>query len=326
MRRRLLIWWLSSACLWAGDAAVVVKRAQYYGLSDASAAVAVSTNLFLVADDEVNTLCLYSTEAADLPLATFDLSSFLEVEGKFPEADLEGAARIGDRAFWIGSHGANRSGKERLSRCRLFAVDIGLKGSQVTVTPVGRPYAHLLEQLESDPRFQRFHFQRAARRPPKEPGGLAIEGLAATPEGGLLIGFRNPLFHGRALIIPLLNPNEVIAGRRPRFGSEMQVDLGGLGVRDLAFWKGQYVILAGPTGLGSPFRLYEWQGARSPAKPFASIDWGDLSPEAIIIYPDRGLQELQILSDDGQRLIGGVPMKKVENRQEKSFRSIWVRP
>jgi hypothetical protein len=34
------------------------------------------------------------------------------------------------------------------------------------------------------------------------PGGLNIEGLAATPDGQLLIGFRNPLSEGKALLLP----------------------------------------------------------------------------------------------------------------------------
>ena len=62
-------------------------------------------------------------------------------------------------------------------------------------------------------------------------GGFNIEGLASTPEGALLIGLRNPLRHGRALLVPLLNPDEVIEGGRARFGAPVELDLQQRGIR-----------------------------------------------------------------------------------------------
>ena len=51
---------------------------------------------------------------------------------------------------------------------------------------------------------------------------------------------------------------------------------------------------------------------------------GDYTPEAIVIYPQTGLRELQILSDYGNRAIDGVPGKEVTDRSKKKFRSFWV--
>jgi hypothetical protein len=56
--------------------------------------------------------------------------------------------------------------------------------------------------MDRDPRLRRFHLAAAAHRPAEAPDGLNIEGLAATPAGSLLIGFRNPLPGGRALARP----------------------------------------------------------------------------------------------------------------------------
>src|SRR5438874_5294174 len=89
----------------------LVRPAKYSGMADASGAVAVNSNLFLVADDEENKLRLYRSNQGGAPIKEFDLDAFLEVRGKTLEADLEGGARIGDRAFWIGSHGRNKDGK-----------------------------------------------------------------------------------------------------------------------------------------------------------------------------------------------------------------------
>jgi len=298
----------------------------YQGMADASAAVTVGTNFFIVADDEDNHLRLYHRHRPGAPIKSFDLTEFLEVKGRFLEADIEGGARIGNRAFWIGSHGRNRVGKERFNRCRLFATDIAGEGESVTLTPVGRPYTNLLEDLTKDPRLSQFRLSRAARRAPKEAGALNIEGLAATPGGGLLIGFRNPIPNAQALLVPLLNPNEVVFGATPRLGAPIQIDLGGLGVRDLIHFEGSYLILAGPFHERGPFRLYRWEEGSLRPEIIPSSDFGDAHPEAVLVYPDTGLREIQILSDDGTQLVNGSPAKQTSDRQKRSFRSFWVVP
>ncbi len=302
----------------------LVRPVQYTGMCDASGAIAVSSNLFVVANDEDNILRLYRSDQPGSPLKEFDYSGFLEVQGKFLEADLEGAALIGRRAFWIGSHGRNKEGKERFNRHRFFATDIRINDDDVTLTPAGKPCKRLLGDLLADSRFDQFHFTEAARLAPKEPGALNIEGLSATAEGHLLIGFRNPISAGRALLIPLLNPNEVIEGKPARFDPAVQLDLGGLGIRGIAYCEGSYIIIGGSWHEGGPFRLYRWAGVGVRPEPLTVQHLGDYTPEAIVIYPQTGLRELQILSDDGNRAIDGVPGKEVTDPRKKKFRSFWV--
>ncbi len=313
-----------SLSAWGDDRLLLVRPTQYSGMADASAAVAVSSNLFVVADDEDNILRLYRSDLGGAPIKEFDCSAFLQSEGRYPEADLEGAARLGDRAFWIGSHGRNKDGRERPSRCCLFATGIRAIDGAVTLTPVGRPYRRLLVDLVNDPRFEQLHLTEAARRAPKAPGGLSIEGLSATPEGHLLIGFRNPIPGGNALLIPLLNPNEVIEGKPGRFDPAIRLDLSGFGVGDIAYHRGTYVIIAGSWHEGGPFRFYRWAGVGARPEPLTVEPLGDYTPEAVVIYPQTGLRELQILSDDGNRPIDGVPGKEVKDPRKKNFRSFWA--
>jgi hypothetical protein len=301
----------------------LVRPVRYPGMCDASGAVPVNSNLFLVASDEDNVLRLYKSDQPGHPLKEYDYNQFLGVRGNSLEADLEAAARIGNRAFWIGSHGRNRVGKRRENRDRFFATDIQVLGDEVTLEPVGRPYEKLLDDLIEDPRFAPFHFAEASRLAPKEEWALNIEGLAATPEGGLLIGFRNPIPEGRALIIPMLNPNEVVQGQRVQLGPAIQLDLGGLGIRDMAYFQGTYLIIAGPFNGGSHFQLYSWAGRQARPQPIKVKHLNEYHPEAIIIYPEKGLQEIQILSDDGTRLIQGIPCKEKEPGQQ-GFRSFWL--
>jgi len=285
--------------------------------------VAISSNLFLVADDEDNSLRLYSRDRGGPPIREFDFNAFLEVQGKSPEADLEAGARIGNRAFWIGSHGRNKNGKERSNRCRFFATDISVVNGEVQLTPVGKPYKNLLDDLILDPNFEPFHFADAARLTPKAPDAFNIEGLAATPEGQLLIGFRNPIPQGKALLIPLLNPNAVIEGKTACFGPAILLNLGGLGIRDIAFYKGTYIISAGSFHNGGPCCFYLWSGAGTQPRRLSVAGLKNYNPEALIIYPNRGLNEIQILNDDGKRVVNGVSNLDLPMRS-RTFRSFWL--
>ncbi len=314
----------SMLCARAAERLRIVRPMEYPGLRDASAAVPVSSNLFIVADDENNTLRLYSTDHAGPPLKEFNFDSFLEVARKSPEADLEGAALLGNRAFWIGSHGRNKDGKERPNRHRLFATDVAITNGEVTLTPVGKPCKRLLDDLVRDSRFAEFRLAEASSRAPKEPDALNIEGLSATPEGHLLLGFRNPTPHGKALLIPLLNPNEVIEGKPARFDAAILLDLDGLGIRDMAYFDGAYFIIAGPWHAGGKFQFYRWTGGDSAPQKFEVRHLGDYNPEAIVIYPQTGFHDIQILSDDGNRAVNGVPGKELGDSAPKMFRSFWL--
>ena len=170
----------------------LVRPTRYFGMCDASGAVAVSSNLFIVASDEDNILRLYRADQPGRPVKQFDCNAFLELQGKSLEADLEGAARIGNRAFWIGSHGRNINGKERFNRHRFFATDIGMSDGEVSPHTSRQALQDAAGGSAPDARFARFHLEEASRRTPKDPKALNIEGLAATPEGHLLIRLPQP--------------------------------------------------------------------------------------------------------------------------------------
>lgn len=301
----------------------LIMPSRYPGMCDASGAVPITSNIFAVASDEDNTLRLYHSDQPSHPIKEFNLDAFLQVTGKSLEADLEAAARIGNRAFWIGSHGRNRRGKERQNRDRFFATDITINGDQIELVPVGQPYELLLEDLFEDPRLQRFQLGLAARFAPKEWEALNIEGLSATPDGHLLIGFRNPIPDEKALIVPLLNPNQVVNGQRAKLGPPIQLDLGGRGIRDMAWYEGTYLIIAGSYNGGRDFQLYRWDGQSTAPQKLKVKHLSDYHPEALIIYPGKGFREIQVLSDDGTLKIGGIPCKD-KPPEVQGFRSFWL--
>jgi hypothetical protein len=297
---------------------------RHRGACDTSAGVALDDRHFLVASDEDDVLRVYRNDKEGSPVDTHDMGKFLGgKDGR--EADIEGAARVGEMVYWITSHGRNRKGKKRPSRRRFFATRVvrGKKGFRIE--PVGEPYRDLLKDLVKATVLEPFGLKEASKKPPKEEGGLNIEGLAATPDGQRLwIGFRNPVPEGKALLVPLENPAELLEGKRARLGSPALLDLDGLGFRELEYVRGRdrYVIVAGPPGRGGPFRLYEWSGELEE-EPFCHEDvvFDGLTPEGLVVHGEG--ERIQVLSDDGARKKKGVRCK---DRQPKgqAFRSVWV--
>jgi hypothetical protein len=280
--------------------------------------------LFLVATDEENTLRLYQADAPGPPLKEWGYDLFLRISGKAREADLEGAALVGQRIFWIGSHGRNASGELSPNRKRFFATDITTTSTGVSISPAGKTCETLLEQMIADPRLSTLGLGKGARLAPKAKGGLNIEGLASTPEGHLLIAFRNPVPDGKALLVPLINPSAVTAGARAQFGRPVFLELGGLGIRDIARHEDTYVIIGGPYDGKGKFRLYSWRGPGSLPAEIPTSHFSKFNPEAIVLYNGLGLSAMQILSDDGTQRSGGQRCKDIKDTSKRVFRSFWL--
>jgi hypothetical protein len=291
-------------------------------MCDASAATAIDGDHFLVADDEDNILRIYG-RTGGAPKAQFDLNKFLGSEKKSHEADLEGAAKLGDLNFWIGSHGRNSKAKESPYRQTFFATRSVREGDAWEVKPVGKPYSHLLDDLLADGRLAKYGLKAAAELAPKTEGALNIEGLTGTPEGHLLIGFRNPLPEGKSIVVPLLNPKEVVDGARAKLGPPLELDLGGLGIRSLGYYKGRYLIIAGSFDDQRKPQLFEWTGGKDAPKPLAGVALAGLNPEGLT-FRDGEKERYLLLSDDGTVPVDGKDCKKLKEPQLKSFRGTWL--
>jgi hypothetical protein len=335
----------------------------FHGASDASAAVSVNDNMVVVADDENNILRIYDVNKGGSPVGSFDMTSFLDIEPNHPEADIEGATKVGQRIYWITSHGRNKNGKLRPNRYRFFATDLIVEGHNVKLCPAGRPYKRLAQGLLKIPTARRLGLDQATQfgvelkkkereklAPKKE--GLNIEGLCASPDGKTLyIGFRNPRPKDRqsgrakAIVIPLLNPDRIIEhGEKPVFGEPMLWVLNGLGIRGMEysfFQKTFYIIAGDPDGNGG-FALYRWLGkVESPPelRRELNFDRSEFTPETLIPFHKSG--RLLMLSDDGTLIVkvagewecmkgeyrkdGTTLNKYLANPAKKTFRGIWLK-
>lgn len=297
------------------------------GMCDASGAVGLSDRLFVVADDEDNVLRVYDAVAGGGPVASSDLSLALGVPFKGKkrprarEVDLEAGARIGERAYWLTSHGRNKKAKLAPERLQLFATTTPADGEAIALA--GQPYDRLLDDLIAEPSLASFGLRAAAELAPKEPGGFNLEGLTARPDGGALLGFRNPIPGGRALLVPLDNLDGMIGGgETARFGPPVQLDLGGRGVRGILWWRDRYLVIGGAAGEGGGSAQYRWAGGAAPARQIA-IDVSGYNPEGFFGPADR--DEVLLVSDDGSRLVDGVPCKELDDPAKKQFRGLWLR-
>ena len=301
----------------------------FTGMCDASGAVPLSDSRFVVADDEDNVLRVYDVEQGGAPLLRADVSAGLKLPLKrkkkkpgsvpvAPEADIEAATRIGDRAYFMTSHGRNSSGKLKPERLRFFATTAPDNGE---IEVVGEPYDKLLADLLADTRLASFELSKAAELAPKEPGGLNLEGMTERKEGGVWLGFRNPVPEGRALLVPLLNPEELVAGKRARFGEPVKLDLGGLGVRSLSSYRDRYLVVAGPFDQGATSRLFIWDGG-TKAEPLEGISLDGFNPEGFFT-PERR-ERIMLLSDDGTVEVNGTECKRLKDPAQKRFRGLWV--
>ena len=329
----------------------------YRGMSDASAAVAVSEKMFIVADDENNVLRVYKTDVSGLAVFSYDLTQFLDIEPEHPEADIEGAAMIGDRIYWITSHGRNKDGKMRPNRYRFFATSVKVQNEKVSIRPIGKPCRTLAHNLVKSAGGIRLELERATRfdaanltkqqrknlAPKKE--GLNLEGLCASPDGKTIyIGFRNPRPHSKAIIVPLKNARQIIERAEPPiFGLPILWDLGGLGIRSMEYSRCHkaYFIVAGPHNEGPGFALYRWSGEKDRPPTLVrelNPDESSFNPEALVTFKNSA--RFLLLSDNGSLAInvsdasecmegklskdGKCLNKYLTDQNKKHFRAIWL--
>ena len=297
------------------------------GACDASGAASLGGGRIAVADDEDNRLRVYDSSTAGPPVEIVDTRPHLaDARGKHPEMDLEAAATVGTRVYWIASHSRKKSGKRARSRLRLFATDLrrGESGA-ATLAVVGRPYELLLEDLVTAPALARFDLAAAAARPPNQPGGLNIEGLTDIPgTGHLLLAFRSPVPGARAILVPILNPSGMVErGEAAELGRPVELDLSGRGVRSIVSWGGVYWIVAGSPHGRAESRLYRWNGSGAP-QWISTVRFGELNPEALAEVSVGARTGLLVLSDDGERDMGDGPCKHVKMDAAKQFRGMWL--
>jgi hypothetical protein len=301
-------------------------QTQYHSrCCDGSAGVALDDQYFLVANDENNVLRVYERKGRQEPVTQVDFRKFLDLKKKDQESDIEGMALIDSTVYVIASHSRSKDGDKEKGRRQLFAVQFDLTGDQPNLHPLGEPYTKLHKRLEELHSIPGLDWERAGDLDGDDLGALNIEGLSSTPDGELMIGFRTPVHRDKAILLPVRNPMEVIQGLEPIFGAPILLNLGGTGIRGLEQFAGTYLIATeSDTGKTYP-QLFSWDGQSPHARRLFVALPQNFNPESVLLFPDTGLSEIHVLSDDSNRDIGSASCSEVEDIERRRFRRIILR-
>lgn len=283
------------------------------GMSDASAPIALDSNYFIVGDDELNILNVYSRKQSGMRVKSFEYSSWLSlpVPSK-PEIDLEAGTQSlkkSGRIYWMGSMSNGKAPFDgKPNRDRLFATDVTGTGPGTSFTVKG--FTAIRDSLIAwgDANGYNFTASAAAGVDSKLPNGFAAEGMVFAPDSTTMyIALRAPLVpisaRKNALIAPIKNfeswYNDGAPATGPKFGTPIELNLGGRGIRDIMRTnEGAYIILAGNVGGGTlTGAIYKWSGKQTDTAILVTEHPGDsLNWEGLVA---NGAGGLQIITDNG---------------------------
>jgi hypothetical protein len=316
----------------------------FSGMCDASAVVVLDQDQILVAQDERNTAAVYDFATGGAPTQELPLGPLLFVRepkdaaASKPEADLEGLARAGDLLFFVASNGRDSKGAIDLNRHRIGSGVLAKGPSGWTIAPqdglAAFMHTNLRDVLGSVPDIATsIGTKEKDDTLAPEKGGLNIEGLAALPDGTLMIGLRSPTPNGQALVV------RARAATWPCHVDDadlFRLDLGGSGVRSID-WDDdhkRYVIVAGPSGSSGDFALYTWGGAaEKPTKLSVALPAGFRAEglaltangtRAILVSDDGDVPVTGDCKDGKANPDGTCPCKHLEKAEKKSFQALRV--
>lgn len=219
--------------------------------------LAVVGNYLLIGSDEGNHIQVLEKISASVYKVA---AKPVQLADEATETDVEGIAASGDRVYVVGSHSTKRkkvkkNKTRKKNRKRMKEVEHEESRDQVFELKVDpqsggvKPESSmsLVDNIRQDELLKLF-----VDIPSKE-NGIDIEGIAADGDK-LFFGFRGPILRGN--YVPVMIRQRSSPSHELRF-----VNLGGLGIRDMARVKDGFLILAGPMGDGpGSYSLYFWTG------------------------------------------------------------------
>jgi hypothetical protein len=266
-------------------------------LYEPSAVVALQgQGIVIFEDDGSEMISLHSVVKDDLGLT---LEKQHSTAMDLDVTDIEGAASgAGGTVFAIASHSLNKKGQRSDKREQLVQLkvndelDVGLHGN------VGMRDAIVGELLKIDPAL-------ADRE-----DDINIEGLCFSKAGGtLMIGFRGPLYKGKAIVLLLENPYEITSDSfTAKFSAKpLLLDLGGTGVRALAYSdsSGEYFFVSEVETKKKKMRprLWAWGGGKEHIA--VRMDVPGLKKlkniEGLTFFKTQGEDKVLFVCDDGNK-------------------------
>lgn len=309
------------------DATIDTNTTRFHnGSSDGSTAIAIDEDYMWVADDENQTIRLFDRNSSGSAIYSKNFNNDL---GSDVEIDIEGSFRNGNTLFWMGSHTTQE-------RSVIFSTTETGSGASATLEFSGI-YSDLREDLiawdDNDGHGKGSGFYGFTN-------GFEIEGLSADPNNpnGAYLGFRAPLVDGKALIVPVTNFQTIVSPNptpnSSTFGAPIELDLEGHSIRSIECNSNGCLIVAGPSGTVTDFRLFTWTGNDADAPELRAVDLAAQasvsSIEGIVELPNGDFlgsngdaKEVQLIVDTGtfDYYGDGSEAKDLPNSEWKKFRS-----
>lgn len=275
-----------------------------------SAVAAEGRLLFTGSDEGRGAECFEERSGGYVLKRRLDLGKLFRDMPKKGEADLE-ALDFADGRLWLtGSHCVVRpkrkgapsqdSFERQPSRHLLGSVKIDKTGRARRKSAAALPFTgkrSLRNILKRDP-----HVRPFVDLPTKE-NGLDVEGIVVVG-GRLYLGLRGPVIATKAVILDM--PAKTAFARPGKRMRKHFLDLGGLGVRDLAHRGGDILILAGPvTSTGGPFRLFRWKRKKDVATLVHEWKLKEENPEGICFLERGGRPGVLMLYDSPKERVHG---------------------
>ncbi|XAZ19548.1 DUF3616 domain-containing protein (plasmid) [Sinorhizobium sp. B11] len=220
---------------------------------------------------------------------------------KIKEADTEGISFSDGIFYLVGSHGRNKEGNKgdpryfayRVPATALKGGDLGSEDDISHSVEVSSRLEEILKQKKA---------LKDANKLAPEKGGTNIEGIAVLGDK-FFVGFRGPLLDGEA-VIGEASVKEIFDGAPGDFELH-PVDLGkGQAVRDLAAYKNDVLILAGPQDRdGGKAAVYKWTPGGEAVK-LAELDPAgspDRQPETLMVLETSEDAVRCLVFDDGDK-------------------------
>lgn len=299
------------------DLAITDVTHYHQGTAQASAGVALDDTTMIVANDSDQRLSIYLRNQSSAPLATFDITDNLELskdkDGSVQSVNIESAAKVGNRQYWLGSHSNDSRGNPAPNTYRLFATEVAGQGANAQLSFIGH-YDDLFDDLDQWGDAYNYRFQRTINRGtrPINDNGFKIEGFTIAPDGQTAyIGMRTPLVppdeRNRALIVPIENFtawfNNGNPSNAPTLGEPILLDLGGSGIRGLECNANGCAIVAGSIDTRADFSLYTWDGNRDSAPALRNVILDGLRPESVLLSNGNTFASgatVQLISDSDE--------------------------
>ena len=199
------------------------------------------------------------------------------------EADLEGLCCDGADFYAIGSHASGRKQPDH-QPSRHHVYRIRRKDGKLR-----HEISHGLEPLLVQDGLLGRHYRRRLDATER---GVDIEGIAAWPEGRLLIGLRSPSLDGQAYCLSIaVDTLFGTKGTRLQTAERYALPLGeGAGIRDLAALPDGVLILAGPSTDQdrADFTLWRWGGRRKVTKIGTFVHTAAAKAEGLLVLDVTG--------------------------------------